>query len=752
MRTRECGLLVGVLGACLFAAQAVRAQPLFAHGVAPRFTQDQVQRGQRAYVQSCAACHGAQLTGAVAPALTGESFRHDWGDEAPMTLLSYIQTQMPPSAAGTLSATEVADLGAFLFEANGYASGGDMLAFVVPNRPPEFNFGPKNSDATYLASMAARAAELKSIPPVTDATLLDPPAGDWLTWRRTYSSLGFSPLRQIDKRNITRMRTAWSWALTLSPDEIAPLAYDGLLFIKSGNAVDAFDGASGTLLWSYRRPLPDELHEGRGEIVKNLAIYQNMVFAPTADGHLVALDIHDGHVIWDKPVLDPVAMAHGLRVDGGPLVAHGKVIVGASGCQTYRGGCFIVGLDANTGQQLWRFNTIARPGEPGGDSWNGAPVDERYGGSVWTSGSYDPSLNLVYFGVGQTYDSATLLLPQKQHGASANGDYTDSTVALDPDTGKLVWYYQHFNRDVWDYDWAFEQTLLTLPLHGKPTPLLLTGGKIAIFDAVDRADGHYEFSRDLGLQNLVSSIDPQTGRKILNPAFTPTPDKTNVICPHAGGARSWPATSFDPDNDILYVPLVESCMQFTWRPRDAAANAAGGSDLHWVLMPRPDSDGKFGRLEAINLSTGKVAWMRRQRAPETASVLTTASGLVFDGTRDRYFTASDATTGRVLWQTRLDAVPSSTPITYTAHGRQYIAVVAGGGGAHEVTWPTLTPEIDNPIGGTTLWVFSVPSEAGYAGDVAKGASRSAPLHPTRSGAAAHVARTANPREQSSQPR
>jgi alcohol dehydrogenase (cytochrome c) len=148
-------------------------------------------------------------------------------------------------------------------------------------------------------------------------------------------------------------------------------------------------------------------------------------------------------------------------------------------------------------------------------------------------------------------------------------------------------------------------------------------------------------------------------------------------------------------------------MQFTWRPRDAAETAEGGSDLHWVLMPRPDSDGKFGRLEAINLQTGKVVWTRRQRAPETASVLTTASGLVFDGTRDRRFLASDARSGRVLWQTTLDAVPSSTPITYLAHGHQYVAVVAGGGGADEATWPTLTPEIDNPVGGTALWVFSV---------------------------------------------
>ncbi len=703
-------------GLSLFAPPG-QAQQLFKRAATPQFTAEQAQRGEMYYSQNCAACHGGQLAGAVGPALKGDSFRHDWGDEAPMTLLSYIQGQMPPTAAGTLSAATVADLGAYLFRENGYAAGGMPLTYVMGPAPREFNFGPRNLDATYKAAIAARTNELKSLTPVTDEVLRHPPDGDWLTWRRSYDSLGHSPLRQIDKRNVARLASAWSWALPVSPDETTPIAHDGVLFIKSADTVDAFDGASGSLLWTYRRPLPDSLQGGRGDITKNLAIYQNLLFAPTADGHMVALDIHDGHVVWDQPVLDPVSTAHHLRIDGGPLVAHGKVIVGVSGCQTYRGGCYIVGLEAMSGHQLWRFDTIARPGQPGGNSWNGAPVNERYGGSVWTSGSYDPDLNLVYFGTGQTYDSETLLQPSKKPGSTADGLYTDATVALNPDTGKLVWYYQHFNRDVWDYDWVFEQSLLTLPVHGKPTKLLVTGGKIAIFDAVDRSDGHYEFSRDLGLQTLVSSIDPHTGRKILNPEFTPTPNKTNFICPHAGGARSWPATSFDPTSDILYVPLEESCMQFTWRPRGAAATAAGGSDMHWVLLPRADSDGKIGRLEAINLATGKVVWTRRQRAPEAASVLTTASGLVFDGTRDRRFIASDAQTGHELWSTRLDAVPSSTPITYTSHGRQYVAVVAGGGGAHDATWPTLTPEIDNPVGGTTLWVFSVPTE-GYGGDVA----------------------------------
>ena len=434
---------------------------------------------------------------------------------------------------------------------------------------------------------------------------------------------------------------------------------------------------------------------------------------------MVALNVKTGEVIWDHEILGPAETVDHLRLDSGPIVAKGKVMTGVSSCNTHKGGCFIVGLDAQTGAEAWRFYTIARPGQPGGNSWNGAPVDQRFGGSVWTTGSYDPDLKLVYFGVGQTYDTATLLEPQAEKGESNDGAYTDSTVALDPDTGKLAWFFQHHKREVWDYDWVFEQSLITFPVGGQDKKLVLTGGKIAIFDAVDRADGKYAFSVDLGLQTLVTSIDPKTGDKIINPAFEPTPNKRMEICPHPGGARSWPATSYDPTTGILYASLVESCMDFTWVPRDSTKTAAGGNDMQWVLKPRPDSDGKFGRVEAIDLKTKKVLWTERRRAPQASSILATGGGLVFEGSRDRDFRASDKATGKMLWRTRLDAVPSSSPITYGINGEQYVAVVAGGGGAHEATWHTLTPELDTPPGGTTLWVFKLPSKSEPSPDLSQ---------------------------------
>jgi alcohol dehydrogenase (cytochrome c) len=561
-----------------------------------------------------------------------------------------------------------------------------------------------NHDAVYQAETARRADRLARLTPVTDATLRAPPSGDWLMWRRAYDGQGFSGLAQINRKTAAALGPAWTWTLPLGPNEVTPVVHEGVIFIASGGRVQALDGATGDLLWQYARaPVPG--FAPAGAVARSIAIYEDKILVPTPDRHVVALDVRTGKVVWDHEVVP--ASTPGPRLSGGPLVVRGKVIQGVSSCNGVKGGCFIVALDAHTGDEVWRFQTIARPGQPGGDSWNGAPVDERFGGAVWNAGSYDPELNLLYYGVGQTYDTATLLRPQPRQGESADALYTDSTVALNPDTGQLVWHYQHFNREVWDYDWSFERSLVDLKIGGVARKLSVTGGKIAIFDAIDRTTGRYLFSKDLGLQTLVKSIDPATGRKIIDPAFEPEAGVTKSICPHAGGARSWPATAFDPRTKILYVPLVESCMNFTWKPRGPAETAAGGSDLDWVLKARPDSDGNFGRVEAIDLQTGKVVWTRRRRAPQASSILATAGGVIFEGSRDRMFRASDSATGKTLWSIRLNATPSSTPVTYSVGGQQYVAVVAGGGGAHDVTWPAMTPEIDSPPGGASLWVFKL---------------------------------------------
>ena len=254
------------------------------------------------------------------------------------------------------------------------------------------------------------------------------------------------------------------------------------MFIQSGDTVQALNAANGDLLWQYVRTLPAAGTDARGTRVKTMAIYQDRIYAAFVDGHVVALDVRTGKVAWDHAVLtDAEATNKGradgvsFHLDGGPIVAKGKLIIGVSlGTDTPKGGCFIVALDARDGAEVWRFHTIAQPGEPGGDTWNGAPADERFGGGVWTAGSYDPALNLVYFGVGNTYDAATLLEPRDGKVGPNDGLYTDSTLALDADTGKLVWHFQHVRRDVWDLDWVFEQSLVDLNVGGKPHRLVVT--------------------------------------------------------------------------------------------------------------------------------------------------------------------------------------------------------------------------------------------------------------------------------------
>jgi alcohol dehydrogenase (cytochrome c) len=700
-KIQSVGALWSVALAVLGAGPA-HAQALFKD---ERFAEAAAARGQAAFAQTCANCHGADLAaGPFGPALKGPVFEGHWKGQPIAAVQAFIQARMPPAAPGSLSSQANSDIAAYILKVNGAAPGKPDAAEPAresanSGRPPP----TVAADARAKAVLAARKARLDALTPVTAAMLQSPPQSDWLIWRRTYQSQGFSELKQIDRANVAALRPAWSWTLPPSQNEMTPLVHDGVMFVQSGASVQALDAATGERLWQYIRPLPADLADGRTSRAKSLAIYGDKLLVPTADKHLVALDMRSGALVWDHAVVED-----SLQLNSGPIVARGKVILGASLNVTGSpGGCFIVALDVETGKEVWRFNTIARPGQPGGDSWNGAPVDERYGGGVWTSGSYDAARNLLFFGVGNTYDIGTLILPHARKGESNDGLYTASTVAIDADTGKLVWFYQHMNRDVWDQDWAFEQTLATLPIDGKPREVVVTAGKLGIFDVMDRATGRYLFSKDMGLQKLVTAIDPVTGHKTTDPALEPAAGKTSIVCPGTTGVRAWPATSLDPKTHIVYVPATESCMAYSFTPRGPAEVAGGGVDIRYPNVHRPDSDGNFGRLQAINLDTRQVVWTHRQRAPIASSALATAGGVVFAGSTDRRFSAYDAATGKRLWDTPLGASPSSSPVTYAVGGVQYVAVVAGGGGAYDSDGQSLMAEVAAPAPGLTVMVYSL---------------------------------------------
>jgi len=311
--------------------------------------------------------------------------------------------------------------------------------------------------------------------------------------------------------------------------------------------------------------------------------------------------------------------------------------------------------------------------------------------------------------VAQTYDTGPLLHKINQPGITNDGLYTDSTLAINPDTGKVSWYFQHMANDQWDYDWAFERQLIKLPVNGVTKTVSVTAGKEAIYDVNEADTGKYVYSFDMGVQNVITSIDPKTGAKVINQKVMPGDGEVKTVCPHAGGAKSWLPASYNPNTNILYSPVVESCMDLI--PVEAGGRGSLSSGVRWTLRPPLDTDGKYGRLEAINLATRKAVWTDRQRAPISTGALDTAGGVVVEGAIDRIVRAYDDATGKQLWETRLNDVPSSAPMTYTVNGKQYLAIVVGNGGAQAATFPPLVPEIQNPPDrGAAIWVFELPDK------------------------------------------
>ncbi len=681
------------------------------------FTQAQVDHGAQLYEAGCQGCHGAGLTGGPGgPALNSPAFRSRWRTQPSDALFRFLREKMPPQAPGSLSDKDYGDVMAYLVRTNGAKAGAaaaepaTLAAMSLADVwPADRRTGPTlpqvfAEDATAKAALKARAERMRKLTPVTDALLRNPPKGEWLHYRRTYDAQGFSDLDQVNRDNVIRLGVAWSWSLTPGLNEITPLMHDGVLFAASAGTLEALDAATGDPLWKYMRqgagaPGPNP---GFGTpFVRNLGIYGDMIYL-AGSRNVTAVNMRDGKLVWDRPFAEPTSPA---SFTAGPLVVQGKLFQGMSNCNVgYPGGCFLLAIDAATGRELWRFNTLARPGQLGGDTWNDVPTEKRTGGAIWTAPSYDPDLNLIYSGVGQTYKAEILLEGKPGKPGHNDGLFTNSTLALRPDTGELAWHYQHMQREVWDLDWVFERTLATLTVDGKPRKTVTTAGKMALFDTLDAATGQYLFSYDAGIQNLVVGIDPKTGVKQIALELEPKADVIRTVCPSAsGGGRNWPATSFNPRTGVLFVPSNETCMPFMYSPTPGAT-----MDIAVFATPKEGGDGMVGRVQAVNLATRKTLWTRRDRAPHSSAVLATAGGVVFEGSRDRWFRALDDRTGKVLWQVRLNAPPSSYPITYSVNGVQYVAVTAGGGRTYDVNGGALTPEIGAPASGTTLWVFRLP--------------------------------------------
>ena len=448
-------------------------------------------------------------------------------------------------------------------------------------------------------------------------------------------------------------------------------------------------------LWQYSRRLGKDVPPS---VKRTIALYGDKVYVPTSDVHVVALDAKTGRVVWDREV---ASRASGYGMTGGPLVAKGKVMVGTTGRAA--GGNLIVALDAETGQEAWRFNAIAQPNTPFGNSWNGVPVEKRHGASVWVAGSFDPATGLALFGVAQTYDTGPYRDLVKDGDVTNDLLYTDSTVAINPDTGKLAWHYQHQPNDQWDLDWAFEQVLLKLPSSSKM--LVATSGKQAIYDVVEADTGSYVFSIDLGLQDIVTSIDPKTGAKNVNPRLIPgkaTPSRSvhTLAAPNHG----FPSR-INAETRTMFVPLVESCMDLTpVAPggRGAYRPACAGRCVHERIATANTAACRPSTWKPEEWS-GRIVSARRNRPASSPRPAASSSPA-----RSTACSRHDDETGKELWKVRLNDVPNSAPISYMVNGKQYVAVTVGNGGAQAATFPALVPEIKNPPDrGAAIWVFEL---------------------------------------------
>ena len=498
--------------------------------------------------------------------------------------------------------------------------------------------------------------------------------GNWLTYSGSYRSWRYSMLDQIRTDNARNLELKWVYQLdSLDKFEATPLVVDGVMyFSEPPSDVIALDARTGRAFWTYRYRLSGNVGVCCGRDNRGLAILGDTLFLAALDGNLIALDAKTGKEIWKTSVVDP---SLGYSLTMAPLVVKDKVIVGPAGGEYGIRG-FIAAFDAHTGKEAWRFNTVPGPDEAGHDTWVG-DTWQRGGGSVWLTGSYDPTLNLIIQGVGN---------PGPDWNATVRpGDnlYTSSVVALDADTGKLKWHYQFVPHDPWDWDAMQTPVMVDAELQGQQRKLLYWAHRNGVFYVLDRTNGKFLQGTPFVKQTWLEGFD-RNGRPKIVPKSLPTAQGT-LVYPGVQGGTNWYAPSYSPRTGLFYLSVWADYYSVyqEGEPDYSPGRRFNGGDIRQPLAFNrtttllPDEEQGYGAVKAIDPRTGQMVWQVKFADLTEGGVLSTAGDVVFTGNREGYFHAFDARDGKLLWKTSLGGYISAGPVSYSVSGKQYVAIAAG---------------------------------------------------------------------------
>ncbi|MDB5735762.1 MAG: Quino(Hemo)protein alcohol dehydrogenase [Alphaproteobacteria bacterium] len=685
------------------------------------FTQAQVTAGSVGYAANCAQCHNPDLSGTNdAPQLAGSAFMGAWKGRTTQALYSKISKTMPAGRGGSLDEATYTAITAYVLHANGAVAGTTAftpaatanIGAVASGKVPEDVLHPPVLTAFQRAAAGIRVPDpgsfglpakfgltlegnIQNYVPVTEAMMTNPPDGDWLMYRRNYQGWSYSPLKEITTDNVKSLSLKWMWSMPENGTmEITPIVHNGILFIwGTGNTIQALNAKTGELLWENRLgPAPRRAGPGPStEETRSMGLWGNNVYVNTPFGMVYALDARTGKEVWKNNIVDYKPGIGGST--GGLIIIKGRVLVGMTNCGRPKTDdhCYISAYDAATGKRDWKFVTVALTGQPGGNSWGKLPDNERKGGETWIAGTYDPELNTTYWGTAQAKPWRRDL---RGSGDGAT-DYANSTVALDPETGKLKWAFQHAPGESLDLDEVFERVLID---HGDQKTLM-TIGKAGILWKLDRQTGKFLDAKETVFQNIWEGIDRKTGtpryrKDIVNQKV----DQWLSSCPGPEGGHDWQSTSYHQPSDTLIIPLSQSCVFML----------GNGSQTYFEM---PGSDGNLGRLSAYRTADMKPLWSFQQRAPFLTGVVSTAGNVAFIGDFDRTFRAVDTRTGKTLWKTRLGTTVQGYPVSFSVDGKQYIAVTTAlGGGSPELKPGTMLTEVHRPPNGYNLFVFGLPDD------------------------------------------